>query len=400
MFIDARGNLVVKGELFFKLVADNEISTITPKLTHHGRGEEGEIQTYQIEEVTLNLYKTESKIKNLSLLFRFPSEKENRQIDDIEPYSDLYNKPIDKKLYLIHENKTDGSSIIDSVGNIILSDFYYVIFLKKENGIYYFKVARYGMYTEPSFGIANSKGEFLYEPVFDLLNMDVSTVECSNNELAMFKYKNHYGLMNCNFEVIAEAKYESIHILNKTLALVKLSDRHWEFLNLKTNQETVLNIQEIKGVTEDFYGYYGNTIPIKIKDKWGFANRNGSIIIQPKYSFVTLFNEGLSFVVTQAYIPNQMLPESNGYIINETGIVVAPLSKELLKDISQVDVFSQGFLKFKSRKTNQFGFINKKGQIVIQPVFEEASSFTDGKAEVKRYGTTYSIDKEGNRINE
>jgi hypothetical protein len=50
------------------------------------------------------------------------------------------------------------------------------------------------------------------------------------------------------------------------------------------------------------------------------------------------------------------------------------------------------------RITGKFGYIDAKGAMVIQPNFEEASDFRNGKATVRLEGKSRTIDKKGNPV--
>ncbi len=58
-----------------------------------------------------------------------------------------------------------------------------------------------------------------------------------------------------------------------------------------------------------------------------------------------------------------------------------------------IENFSGGLARF--RVNSQYGFINKEGEVVIEPVFEKAGDFKNGKALVKDNETFFYIDSSG-----
>ncbi|WP_205600163.1 MULTISPECIES: WG repeat-containing protein [Sphingobacterium] len=95
----------------------------------------------------------------------------------------------------------------------------------------------------------------------------------------------------------------------------------------------------------------------------GFADMNGNIVIPPKFKRVNPFSEGLAVVCVDCIAEQNDDPK-----------------------------MLTGLLK------GAFGFIDKKGNIAIEPQFDLASPFKDGKAKVWKKGREYYIDKKGNEI--
>lgn len=97
--------------------------------------------------------------------------------------------------------------------------------------------------------------------------------------------------------------------------------------------------------------------------KVGFANLDGEIIIEPKYSALYPFGEGLSAFCEDCQTER----------------------------MGEVSVWKNG----------KWGFLNKKGEVVIEPQFDAVNeSFKDGKIKVKIADEVFEIDMEGKRVGE
>jgi WG containing repeat len=86
--------------------------------------------------------------------------------------------------------------------------------------------------------------------------------------------------------------------------------------------------------------------PIKTKGKWGYCDRAGNILIDPKFESVEWYQEGLS-------------------------------------------VF---------RKGQKFGFLNKLGKVIIQPIYDDALPFNEGHALVELDELWGLIDRNGEYV--
>ncbi|MDJ1468254.1 WG repeat-containing protein [Xanthocytophaga flava] len=175
--------------------------------------------------------------------------------------------------------------------------------------------------------------------------------------------------------------------------------------------------------------------PIRVGDTWGFINGNGQIVIPPIYERVGKFAEGMARV------------RKNGKwgIINTKGKEIIPPIYELIRDFSEgvtaviqrkkkvleafyidstgkqlfaktyvtdgsywpIHSFQEGLAVVEDPESHKVGFINKKGEFVVAPLFNSYiprkgavgtypfSSFSEGYAWVKNEEGTGLIDKNG-----
>jgi uncharacterized protein (TIGR02145 family) len=105
--------------------------------------------------------------------------------------------------------------------------------------------------------------------------------------------------------------------------------------------------------------------------KWGFIDEKGSYVINPKYKYATVFNEGLAWVVVENGAPTA---------INEKGEI-----KITLKNAEDVRLFSEGLAAFSTVDKDgkkKWGFIDKNGNVKINPQFDQVSRFSESKCAV------------------
>jgi hypothetical protein len=147
------------------------------------------------------------------------------------------------------------------------------------------------------------------------------------------------------------------------------------------------------------------------KDKWGFKDDSGKILIKPKYKSSSYFEEGMCRVeknkkygfidstgvesIAPQYetagsysegLTNVSLNKLYGYI-DKSGNTVIPLQ------FGFAFSFQEGLAAV--LKTQLYGFIDKTGKLVIEHRFKEATSFSEGLAAVKVNDNYGFIDKQG-----
>ena len=112
-------------------------------------------------------------------------------------------------------------------------------------------------------------------------------------------------------------------------------------------------------------GYSDGLLAVMIKDKWGFMDTGGKIVVPLKYDHVTEFNNGHGIAKSGDQF---FIVDRNG---NET-----PVESKFIDDIKQ---FAENLAPFSSKK-ERWGFMNTSGKINILPQFLSVGYFVNGKA--------------------
>ncbi len=160
-----------------------------------------------------------------------------------------------------------------------------------------------------------------------------------------------------------------------------------------------------------------NLYPINDKNGGGYINKSGLIVIEQKYNFVSRFVD--NYAIAQS-------KNSKYGIIDKRGDVVIDFQYDELDNLSEDFVFYKennkyGYIdivnKAKSEpifdKTKKFkeglsavcikgkwGFINKKGEYIVNPQYYDVSNFSGGLASVSNsiYKTAGYINKKGKTV--
>ena len=120
--------------------------------------------------------------------------------------------------------------------------------------------------------------------------------------------------------------------------------------------------------------------------KYGFVNSKGSVVINPTFEYATSFNEGFATVADS----------SGSYIINNVGKIVTRIQPVWKYEPDDVSGFSDGLVRVR-KVGGGYGFINKKGEIVIDLQFD-SYDFKEGLARVTVGDQFGFIDKKGQLV--
>jgi serine/threonine protein kinase len=156
-------------------------------------------------------------------------------------------------------------------------------------------------------------------------------------------------------------------------------------------------------------------IPYLIVDKFGYVDKEGKKVVEPKYDNAGAFSEGLAAVRLNnklGYIDQtgkeviELKYKGAFDFIEEVALVnlndkwgfIDKTGKEVIepKYTEAPSMFSEGLAVVKI--ASKYGFIDKTGRLVIEPKYDDASSFSEGLARVKLDDKYSFIDKNGKEV--
>ena len=113
------------------------------------------------------------------------------------------------------------------------------------------------------------------------------------------------------------------------------------------------------------HSFSGGLAPIQVKDKWGYVDKSGKIVIAPQFEDVDDFSGGLAPVKVRSEETTWCPPEPSGS---------------------------------RAGYTMRWGYIDKSGKVVIAPQFESADGFSEGLAAIHQCGKAFFIDQTGKTV--
>lgn len=134
-----------------------------------------------------------------------------------------------------------------------------------------------------------------------------------------------------------------------------------------------------------------NWFPVTVNGKAGYMDRAGKIVLDPKYDGVAYFSEGLARVsvghdtIFTAGFSQGFIDEAGKVVITPQWDVASYFSEGLAavgfdQTKQEFKIGNKTYYTSASHTWYRWGFINKKGEMVIQPKFSDISEFRDGVA--------------------
>ena len=198
-------------------------------------------------------------------------------------------------------------------------------------------------------------------------------------------------------------------------AVAENMNYNWGYINTEGDLVIPLQYREVKSFSDGLAAVLQSNSDGD--NGWGFIDKVGNVIVPfGRYDFVESFSEGFAavgnrnggywFIDTQgnevmAYATTR--PFSDGLalvgvhdeglcFIDRAGNIVIPST--LLQDYSHIESFSGGLAAVRMHQYplgprdtgGKWGFIDKTGNLVIQPAYDEAREFSEGFAAVNTGG--------------
>ena len=246
-----------------------------------------------------------------------------------------------------------------------------------------------GSYKDEDYREAYEALAILYDGTPEILNgMKERKSVFFCEPLILVEHNNQWGYINHDGEVVIPCKYNQALRIKNNVAEV-YDGNSWLFLSVE--QQCGYDIIPSKNFEDKVL------FIVKCDDKRGFANADGDIVIKPKYMYCRPFYEGMAAVSAP----------SGGLLNNRWGFVDINGHEIVQPDrYNDVGDFSEGLAWVSDGKSSEgfgfkgskFGFINVKGELVIPMIYDDASSFFEGKAMVYLGDKCIYIDKNGNVI--
>ncbi|MFH0819589.1 MAG: WG repeat-containing protein [bacterium] len=236
-------------------------------------------------------------------------------------------------------------------------------------------------------GYMNRRGEFITKPIFDD-GFDFF------EGIGRVRIGDKKGFINTEGKYIVEPKFGSATDFSEGLAAVCLEgEKNYEhrcgFID-KTGK-FVIGSQLFISIPLSFSE---GLAAVETKNGWGFIDRTGKFVIEPGFKGAENFRDSIARVYTQKRFA----------LIDKTGQVISPL------EVNDVDYFFEGLaainiggiVRYNLHSDSEdidiggkWGYIDRTGKIIIEPIFSSVKQFSDGLAAVKYKDKWGFINKEG-----
>ena len=246
---------------------------------------------------------------------------------------------------------TDGRYVTDANGKTILVDKKYKYCKPFQDNC---AIAVMCKNYEVRYGLIDTMSNDIIPPIFEKL-------ELVDNGLYKFRINELYGLINSNGDIVLANQYDYIS---------KFSEGYGSFSKVTSVDSK------------------GDKAFIR-----GLIDRQGNEILPASYSFIGNVSEG------KAVLMNNNIWQL--FDVNTKNILQFP-------DISYLGICKEGLCRYnmggsfdlKNLKTKggRWGYLDQKGEIIINPTYEIAHTFSEGKAAVKQNGKWGFINTKGDII--
>ena len=235
------------------------------------------------------------------------------------------------------------------------------------------------------FGYINTDGEYVIEPQFE------AAKSFSGNLAAAIQGKK-WGFINNSGKWIIQPEYDKVKGFNSGYALV-LKNKQWNYIDSSNN---ILSTP----VQEKYYDFDADGVAFfRVEKKLGLLGTDGKLIIEPTYDVIKPFVDGYARVRND---DNWGMIDKNGAVFipleyseignyNSTGVwakkgetfgVISNGEFYTMSGVDKIWDFNDKSNLTYSRSKKKVGFINSKGEWVIEPIYDKVRPFSNELAPV------------------
>jgi len=180
-------------------------------------------------------------------------------------------------------------------------------------------------------------------------------------KLFQIRHANRLGFIDGVGRVVVRPRFNSVGPFSQALAS---ADFQGQLVFINESAEAVFRVPGI------YPGKFSEDLSdVRVGELWGFVDKTGKFVIEPQFTFVTPFHEGIAMVKDQ----------SGQRAIDKKGRTIFALPSDGSREV--FGWFSEGrAVAFDGRHS---GYIGVDGQWIIQAQYDRAEDFSGGLAAVE-----------------
>ncbi len=239
-----------------------------------------------------------------------------------------------------------------------------------------------GIYTTGAWGICDSEGNEIVEPLYD----DIGYFQ---GDYADFTLNGKMGVIRYDGEVVVKPEWEDLIVYEDCASVCKQG--RWGMITDLDNSELGIEL------AYDFVGAYGkgDYAVFERNNKFGLLDRAGNEIIPPHYDNMIYQSDRLA---TGYYLVQGNRPFSYG-IVHDGKVVLTDNHDLVLSPLNGAAAEEEPYLLVCNPR-EQWGYLDKTGKFVIDTRFDRADEFIAGRdvAFVSLEGEICLIDRDGHLV--
>lgn len=211
-------------------------------------------------------------------------------------------------------------------------------------------------------------------------------------ENGFLAYKTDYstGLLNKDGETILPAKYGHVKVL-KSENIITSNYKNYNYFDKTGKLIKEITSSEYKELEKDEMNnaipmISEKYIPFENKGKWGIKDTKGKVLTKAKYDNKPIIYDNFVFVNLN----------SEYYTLIDSNNKPVITLKE--KNIYCFFGYIEGYMRYCDKKVKKCGYFDRNGKIAIQPQFDYAGDFQNSDALVQNDGKFGFINKKGEII--
>lgn len=189
------------------------------------------------------------------------------------------------------------------------------------------------------------------------------------NEKSKHVFINRHGDVK-----IDASEFRAVRDFSDGIAAVLTNEDRWGFIDTTGNLRIAPEYYEVGDFSDGLAVVKTEEENLEEQERWGYIDRTGNQVFEGKFDTAYDFSEGIALAETRDSVFT-ISKEGRVSVLFERG----PLNLALVNGNSR---FSNGLVTVWNEETKKYGYVNQKGELVIQAKFANAAGFSEGLARV------------------
>jgi hypothetical protein len=264
------------------------------------------------------------------------------------------------------------------------------------------------VYKDEKWGFVNRSGEIVIEPKYEHTSY-------FSDGLAYFSENERYGFIDTNGDVVIEPRFKNVQLFAEGLPAVSLENELRGYIDKSGKYVIKPKFEIANQFSEDLAA-------VSIDgEKYGFIDKSGEFKIEKKFESARSFSEGFAqvwinkkcgyinkkgkLVLDTVYEDCRKFSSGVAAVSKDSETIYINIKGEKIADFKSFYPvpfdFSDGLLAFVDNEIwylGKWGYLDKKGEVTIQPQYKSAYRFSEGLACVETFGKSGYINTKGQWI--
>ena len=163
-------------------------------------------------------------------------------------------------------------------------------------------------------------------------------------------------------EIVIRPQFDGTNKFQEGFASVQIGNK-WGFIN--TTGQVIVD-----PIYDEVKGFYKSLAGVRLGGRWGIVNSTGKVTLEPQFVMLDVIKPKIDQYIMVGQYPRTSIRYHYSYVlVNENSEIFHPMN---------FGNWYAGDVYVSFGKERKYGFINKIGDVIIEPIYDAVGVFQEG----------------------